>query len=914
MIFTLNGSTVETTAAPGQCLRTLLREHGCFGVKKGCDAGDCGACTVHVDGRPIHCCLYPAQRADGRKITTIEGLENALPSQFIAAQGFQCGFCTPGMIMTAACLNPAQLDDLPQALKGNLCRCTGYRAIQDAIHGIAHVTPDTPGDSVGKSIANPLGPSIVCGAARYTADVPIENLLHLKVLRSPHAHAKIRSIRKAAALALPGVVRVYTWEDVPRRLFTTATHDDYHVDPDDTYLLDDTVRFSGQRVVAVVAESEAIAENACRLIEIDYEILPSVFDAEQAMKPGAPLVHSGKTAASRIAKPEQNILREIHGEHGSASDGFAAADTIYEGTFETPRQQHAQLETHISITTLDDAGRLHVRTSSQTPSLTKAKLAYLLELDPAMIHVFTERVGGGFGSKQEMLTEDLCAFATLDTKRPVKWEFTRSEEYLGSVCRHPFKVSVKLGAKTDGTLTAIQLRVIANTGAYGNHGGEVLGHSLNESLAVYRCPNKKADAFSVYTHTVPSGAFRGYGITQTTFAMESAMDELARLLAIDPVFLRRKNMIRPGDGLISIWSDPSDLEIASYGLAECLDLVENALAGGNGFPKPADPEWLEGKGVAISMLDCGPPTEHRSEARVDLLPDGSYQLAIGSAEFGNGSITTHLQIAATVLGCGIDQIRLIHADTDRAPYDSGTFASTGSLVGGRAILESAAVLKKHLLASASRYLEVSPENCVLAQNSVIAGEKSISLAEIHTRSTAEGNPLQATRRAYAAPRSVAFNAQGFRIAVHTITGEIRILQSVHAADAGTVLNPMQCRGQVEGGVAQGIGHTLFENMILDETGTITNPTFRNNRIPSFADVPHTEVYFAETYDGIGPMGMKPMSESPVNPVAPALANALADATGVRFHDLPLSAPRIFEKLIDETARSAESASRRSPSK
>jgi putative selenate reductase molybdopterin-binding subunit len=902
MTFTVNGKPFDAAPWPGQCLRTFLRELGWFGVKKGCDAGDCGACTVWLDGQPIHSCLFPAQRVGGHAVTTIEGLAqngelHPMQTQFLAAQGYQCGFCTAGMIMTAATLSEAAKKELPRVLKGSLCRCTGYRAIEDSIRGVTKVEPDCPGKSVGRSLANPLGQSIVTGLARYTADVWMEGMLHIKVLRSPHAHACIKAIRKEEALRVKGVHRVYTWEDVPRRLYTSATHEDFYVDPNDSYMLDNVVRFIGQRVAAVVAESEAAAEEGASLIEVDYEVLPAVFDPEEAMKPGAPLVHGDKGVDSRIQHPSRNILREIHGENGNVEAGFAAAHVVYEGEFETHRQQHVHLETHTSIAFLTEDGRLHLRTSTQTPFLTKAKLAYLLGLFPDKVHVYTERVGGGFGAKQEMLCEDLCAFAALDLRRPVKWEFTRSEQFISATTRHPYKMRVKLGAKRDGTLTAIYLRAVSNTGAYGNHGGEVLGHSLNESIALYRCPNKKADGYAVYTNTVPSGAFRGYGITQTSFGIECAVDELARKLGTDPVELRRKNMIRSGDTVLSIWSGPSDIVIGSYGLEECLDWTEQALASRRGKVKKEGDEWLEGKGIAISMLDCAPPTEHRSEARIDLLADGRYHLAIGSAEFGNGTLTVHRQIAATVLGCGVERILVTNADTDKSGHDTGTFASTGLVIGGAAVEKAATVLRDQLRHLAARYAGRPANCCILGDGIVDCRGAALPLTEIYERATSDGIKLNALRKAYASPRSVSFNVQGFRIAVNRITGEIDILQSVHAADAGTVMNPLQCTGQVEGGIAQGIGWAMIENMIIDSHGAVTNPILRNYRIPAFADIPRTEVYFAATTDSVGPMGAKPMSESPVNPVAAAMANALTDATGIRFAKLPFTPPRLFEQML-----------------
>ncbi len=621
MNYRINGKSFAAEPRPGQCLRTFLRGLGWFGVRKGCDAGDCGACTVWLDGKPVHSCLVPAFRAEGREVTTLQGLASngklhPMQQAFIDAQAFQCGFCAAGMIMTSASLSDEAKKDLPFFLKGNLCRCTGYHSIEDAILGVVSVQEDKAGHACGASVASPRSEPIVTGNAHYTMDVEMEGMLHLKVLRSPHAHARVKAIHKEKALAVPGVRAVFTWEDVPRRLFTTACHDDFRVDPDDTYMLDDVVRFVGQRVAAVVAETEGAAEEGCRLLHVEYELLPAVFDPEEAMLSSAPQIHGDKGFASRIEDVSQNVFKKIEAETGDVAKGFAEADTVYEGTFYAQKIQHAHMETHGTIAWWTADGRVHVRTSTQAPHITKSKLAHLFDLYAHQVHVFSEFVGGGFGGKQEMLSEDLCVLAALKTGRPVKWEFTRTEEFTAAVSRHPMKITVKLGAKKDGTLTAMEIRNVSNTGAYGNHSGEIIASSLGSCLATYTCSSKKGTGYAVYTNTVPSGAFRGYGATQPSFAVESAVDELARRMGLDPFLVRRKNMIRAHDPVHSIWPFAHDSVIGSYGLDQCVDFVEAALASGRGEPKPDGDEWLEGKGAAIHAQDCAPPTEHRSEAHL----------------------------------------------------------------------------------------------------------------------------------------------------------------------------------------------------------------------------------------------------------------------------------------------------------
>ncbi|MGI4975369.1 MAG: molybdopterin-dependent oxidoreductase, partial [Janthinobacterium lividum] len=886
----VNGTEQTCDPAPGQCLRTQLRALGWFGVKKGCDSGDCGACTVLLDGQAVQSCLYPAFRAEGREITTIEGLAapdgdglHPLQQGFLDAQAFQCGFCTPGMILTAGSLTPAQSRDLPHAMKGNLCRCTGYRAIGDAVAGVRHVGV-LPG-----SHAAPDARAVVTGTAPYTLDVDVPGLLHMKLLRSPHAHARVLAIDRTAALAVPGVVAVFTHEDAPSRLYSSARHEDFRANPDDTRLLDDVVRFVGQRVAAVVADTEAAAEAGCRALAVRYAVLPAVFDPDAAMRPGAPVLHD--KPASRIADPARNVVARVHGRHGDVDAGFAAADHVEEIACDLQRVQHAAMETHCAIAWMEE-NRLVVRSSTQVPFLVRQGLADLFGLPAHHVRVLCGRVGGGFGGKQEMLVEDVVALAALRLGRPVRLELTRAEQFCATTTRHPMRVHVRAGATADGTLTALQVDVVANGGAYGNHTPAVLDHSCAELMHLYRCANTRVDAVAAYTNTVPAGAFRGYGLGQTLFALEQAIDALARRVGMDPFAFRRRNMVRPGDSLASPHGTLDDIEFGSYGLDQCLDLAEAALAADPGAPPPAGAEWCVGQGVAMAMLATSPPFGHRAESRLFLAADGGFDLLVGSAEFGNGTSTTHCAVAAEVLGTTPARIRLRRSDTDLVGHDTGAFGSTGTMVAAHATELAALALRERILDAASALSGLPAQECRLIEGAVLCGNRAVALDAL----PGAGAGLAVMRKADATPRSLSFNVHAVRLAVHRGTGEVVVLRSVHAADAGRVMNPMQLRGQVEGGVAQALGAVLHEAVRIGEDGAVSNPAFRGYHIPAWADVPHTEVLFADTHDRHGTMGAKSMSESPFNPVGAAVANAMADATGTCFTAPPFTADRVWATL------------------
>jgi putative selenate reductase molybdopterin-binding subunit len=579
------------------------------------------------------------------------------------------------------------------------------------------------------------------------------------------------------------------------------------------------------------------------------------------MRAGAPLLHPDLAPG--------NVCAQVHRESGDPGAGFAAADVVYEETFRTQRVQHVALETHAAIGWLDTSDpvtgtRLVLRTSTQVPFLTRDELCRVFGLERDRVRVIAKRVGGGFGGKQEMLTEDVVALAVLRTGRPVQLEFTREEQFAAATTRHPMAVTVKLGAARDGTLTGFALDVTADTGAYGNHGPGVLYHAIEEAVTAYRCVNKRVDARAVYTNTVPAGAFRGYGLSQTVFAVESAVDEAARLLGLDPAEFRRRNLLREGDPPDNASGEQAEVCTASLGVSECLDLVEKALIVGQDEVVPAG--WRTGTGIAVALLDTIPPGGHPGRAMVAERPEGGYAAFVGTAEFGNGTTTIHRQLVADALGCEPADVLVFSSDTDRSGHDTGAYGSTGIVVAGTAAVRAARALAEAIATRAAS-------------------------------GSSDGKLLEAEGFCDGLSRSVSAVVQGFRVAVCPGTGTVRILRSVQAVDAGTVLNPVQLRGQVEGGVVQALGAALFEEVRVSPAGVVTTRALREYHVPVLADVPRTEVLFASsTRDPYGPHGAKPMSEAPFNPVAPALANAIRDATGVRFTSLPLRRDIVYGAL------------------
>jgi len=931
---------------PGTTLLTLLRRLGWVGVHQSCGTGDCGSCTVWVEGKAIHSCLYPAVWLKGQEITTIAelaktGLEkrhnpdqlHPIQQSFLAHQGFQCGFCTPGMVMSTAAMvaewraQAWNWDEatLRQRMKGNLCRCTGYQAIVDSIHSawvgtnlsetsIANPVSTTDSQPVGQSVPKQDGPDLVTGQPAYTADWTPPGLLHLKVLRSPHPHARIRKINRDRAAALAGVHAIFTYEDVPRRAYTTAGHTEPVPDPLDHYLLDQKVRFVGDRVAAVVAESVAIAQQACDLLEVDYEILPHVTDPLAAMGGSWPdlsaqagendcllvptIIHD-EPDSSQIYDAQRNLAGVVHLEAGDVSKGFAEADQIVEQTYRLPAVQHTHLEPHVSTSWLDPDGTLVVRSSTQVPFHCQRVLAELLELPRDRVRVFKAQIGGGFGNKQEILSEDLCALATLKTGRPVQWEFTRHEEFTATNSRHAMTLHVKTGMKQDGTLVAQEMTAIANTGAYGNHSKTVLFLTGYIPFSLYRCHNKRFQGFAVYTNTMPAGAFRGYGATQGTFAIEVQMDQLAQRLGQDPIALRRQNLVQAGDVLTIGRSDDHFNLIGSYALGECLDRVVAQMSRDRHSPTTQDPRSF-GIGFAVSMQGSGLTKIHPAGVQLSLEANGRFLMRTGSVDVGTGSDTTLRQIAATVLGVTVSDIDLVSGDTHTTPFDAGSYASATLYISGQATRLTAIALRDQLLAIAGQKLGVDSKALQLVCGRVVplpeTGCQPLTLIDLVDFARQQGELLLVEREYTADESSLTFAVQGVEVAVDRETGQVEVLRSVQAIDLGIAINPRICLGQATGGTAMGIGYALSEEIYFDDRGQILNPNLRTYRIPTAADMPPMIVMLVETEDPYGPFGAKGVGEITTNCTAPAIANAVAQAIGQWPTQLPMTPERVWRML------------------
>src|SRR5579859_3656379 len=919
--FRINGVIKSVDVAANQSLLSALRQEGYFSVKHGCETGECGACTVLIDGVARPSCVTFAAQVGGCTLTTVESLGNArklhpIQEAFIDTGAIQCGFCTPGMVISAYALlknnsNPTE-EQVRDALSGNLCRCTGYvKPVQAVLRAAAVMRgetvapisrPDTnenfqpwdPGRSplehtehgasgsgaqsdgghgapaqgtdgeggvatltgtrvstelsiVGKAERKVDAVKLVTGKPAYVDDIELRGMLYGRLLTSPHAHAIIRDIDVSRARALPGVHAVLTYQDVPRIPYTTAGQSWPEPGPHDQYCLDYRVRFAGDRVAAVAAETLEIAEQALKLIEVDYEVLPALLDPRKAMDPDAPRLHP-EPESYRIHDASRNIAALLHAEVGDVERGFAGSDLVVEGEYIVPQVQQTPMENHIVITYWDEDDRLVVRTSTHVPFHVRRIIAPVIGLPPRRIRVIKPRIGGGFGVKQEVLLEDLCAMLTIATDRPVKLEFSRAEEFRSSRSRHPQILHMKTGVKRDGTLLANQMTLLANTGAYGTHSLTVQSNTGSKTLPLYPCPNILFDAEVVYTNLPPPGAFRGYGVPQGIFALESHMDEVAKTLGMDPIVFRQKNWIRQGDEnplSVALGEGKEGLAqvIQSCGLPGCIDKGKAAIGWDEKRGHPGEGRIRRGVGVAIAMHGTAIAGLDMGGASIKLNDDGSFNVLVGATDLGTGSDTVLAQIGAEVLGVPVSDIIIHSSDTDFTPFDTGAYASSTTYISGGAVKKAAEQVREQICEVAGRMLNAPPDALHLENRRVYAPDgRSVSISDValHSLHVENQHQIMATASTMSYDSPPPFAAQFAEVEVDSETGSVRVVKMVSAVDCGRAINPATAEGQIEGGATQALGYGVCEEMRYDDQGALLTTDFTTYHIFRADEMPAME--------------------------------------------------------------------------
>jgi putative selenate reductase molybdopterin-binding subunit len=752
------------------------------------------------------------------------------------------------------------------------------------------------------------GVKLVTGSPAFTDDIQLPGLLFGKILPSPHAHARILRIDTRKAKALPGVHAVLTYQDVKRVPHTTAGQAWPEPSPYDTYLLDSKVRFVGDRVAAVAAESRAIAEQALRLIDVEYEVLPPVLNPEEAMQPGAPVIHD-EPDSKNIYDAQHNVAAHIMREIGNVDEAFREADYVFEREYRTQRQQHCMLEPHITICWLDGDGRLVIRSSTQVPYHCRRQVAMILGIPVGRVHVIKPRIGGGFGGKQEMLLEDICGALALATRRPVKMEYTREEEFYMARSRHPQILRMKMGVKRDGTVVASHLKVLATTGAYGSHASTVQGNTGSKVLPLFRAPHLRFDCDVVYTNTPVAGAFRGYGCPQGYFAMESLADEIAEKLKMDPLEFHRKNAIRLGDvdklsAQLGEGREGLPRVVRSCGLPQCLERGAAAIDWNKKRQAPAGrgSAVKHGVGMACAMQGSGIAGIDWASAFLKMNEDGSFCLQVGASDVGAGADTVLAQIAAETLGVSLDKIIITSGDTDFTPFDTGAYASSTTIITGGAVKKAAEKVRAQVLELAAKMLDTPAVGLACGDNKVFSrGEPrcAVSIADVAMQALyKEKLQIMDAASHFNTDSPPPFSVTFAQVAVDTQTGKVRVEHLVTAVDPGVAINPMQAEGQIEGAVTQGLGFALTEDLMLDDAGRPLNANFLDYKIFTAKDMPKLTTILVETEEPLGPYGAKSVSEVPINGVAPAIANAIYHAVGVRIRKLPIRAEDMLRALYE----------------
>ena len=783
---------------------------------------------------------------------------------------------------------------------------------------------------VNKPVRKKDAMQLVTGKPVYTDDIAPKDCLIVKLLRSPHANALVTSVNKAAAMKVDGIEAIYTWEDIPQdgRRYTQAGQTYPEMSPYDRLILDRHVRYVGDVVAIVAGRDEKCVDKALKLIKVQYEVLEPILDFHTA-KDNRILVHPEDNWESLVpvgADNKRNLCAHDETGSGDIEEALKNSDVIIDHVYHTKACQQTMMETFRTFCTIDTYGRLNVVSSTQIVFHCRRILANALHIPKSMIRVSKPRIGGGFGAKQTAISEVYPAYVTWMTKKPSKIVFTREESMTASTPRHEMEVHVRLGADKDGTINGIDMYTLSNTGAYGEHGPTTVGLSGHKSIPLYG----KAKAFRfvsdvVYTNVMSAGAYRGYGATQGLFAVESAVNELAAKLHMDPFELRMKNIVREGDVMPAYYGQVN----TSCALDRCLDRVKEMIDWDHKYPvRDMGNGKVRAVGMGMAMQGSGITSVDVGSATIKVNDDGFYTLSIGAADMGTGCDTILAQIAAEVLECSIDEITVLGADTDSSPYDSGSYASSTTYVTGKAVEKCALQVREQICRLGAELLKCPESEVVFDGKSVRQeshgklqdgikadtkaaentkdstgfGGRQVSLSDIATASQC-GNSiaLEATVTNSSPLSPPPFMVGAAEVEVDLETGEAKVIDYAAAVDCGTPVNPNLARVQAEGGILQGIGMALTENITYNKKGKLAENSLMQYKIPTRVDIGHIRVEFESSYEDAGPFGAKSIGEVVINTPLPAVSDAIFNATGTRFYELPITPEKIAMAVAERKA-------------